>query len=99
MPATYYVNCVFAWVTVLLAIIGYFYTLRQTGERWAFWLIFATGWSMFAISHSMKIAGVAPAATSHTVKSNRILAGGNSSIKFNPQSETGIELREQKDLL
>jgi hypothetical protein len=23
MPATYHVNCAFAWVTVLLAIIGY----------------------------------------------------------------------------
>lgn len=67
MPAVYYVNCVFAWVTVLIALIGYFVTLRQAGERWEFWLIFAMGWSMFAISHSMKLAGVDPAATSHTV--------------------------------
>ena len=58
MAPIYYVNCAFAWVTVVLAIIGFVYTLRQTGEKWAFWPIFGTGWAMFAISHSMKLAGV-----------------------------------------
>jgi hypothetical protein len=59
-----YVSCVLGWFTVLLAIIGYFYTLRKTGNRWAFWIIFATGWAMLAIAHSMRISGVAPGATS-----------------------------------
>ncbi len=67
MPAVWYVNCVFAWVIVLLAITGYFYTLRQTGERWAFWVIFALGFAMFAISHSLKLAGVDPGTTPHEV--------------------------------
>jgi amino acid transporter len=67
MPAAYYTNCVFAWVTVLVAVVGYFYTLHRRGEKWAFWLIFATGFAMFGISHAMKLAGVDPGATSHTV--------------------------------
>jgi hypothetical protein len=50
MPATYHVNCAFAWVTVLLAI-------------------------------------------------NRILTGGNSGRKSNPQSEAGTDLRGQRGLL
>ena len=67
MAAIYYVNCVFAWVTVVLALVGYFYTVRRAGEKWAFWPIFALGWTMFAISHTLALLGISTAKTGPTV--------------------------------
>ncbi len=67
MAPIYYVNCVFAWITVLLALAGYFYTFNRREERWAFWIVFALGWLMFAISHTLALLHVSTASTGPTV--------------------------------
>ena len=54
----YYVNCGFSWFIVLLAIVGYFYILRKTARKQAFWPILTAGWTMFGVSHSLIIGGV-----------------------------------------
>ena len=59
VPVSYLMNCIFAWFIVLLAIIGYFLTLRKMGERWPFWIILATGWALFAISNTLLLVGSA----------------------------------------
>jgi len=52
------VNCGFSWFIVLLAIAGYFLTLKRTGERWVFWVILAVGWGFFAAANTLVIIGV-----------------------------------------
>jgi hypothetical protein len=52
------INCVIVWLLVLLAITGYFVTLRKTGEKWHFWVTLATGWALLAITETLMIAGV-----------------------------------------
>ena len=58
IPVSYLVNCGFAWFIVLLAIAGYFLTLRRMGEKWLFWIVLAIGWAFFAIAHTLLITGV-----------------------------------------
>ncbi len=58
VPISYLVNFGFGWLIVLLAIIGYFLTLRRMGEKWLFWIILAVGWSFFAIAQTLLITGV-----------------------------------------
>ncbi len=58
IPVSYFVNFGFAWLLVLLAIVGYFLTLKRTGEKWIFWIILALGWALLAISYTLLIAGV-----------------------------------------
>ncbi len=52
------VNIVFSWLIVLLAIAGYILTFRRMGERWLFWILLATGWALFAISHNFAMTNV-----------------------------------------
>ena len=52
------VNIVFSWLIVLLAIVGYVLTFRRMGERWLFWILLATGWALFAISHNFAMTDV-----------------------------------------
>ena len=58
IPVSYLLNGVFAWSIVILAIAGYFLTLRRLREKWVFWVVLAIGWSFFAICHTLLIAGV-----------------------------------------
>jgi len=58
IPVSYFVNCGFAWFIVLLAITGYFLTLRRMREKWAFWIILAIGWAFFAIAQTLLVTGV-----------------------------------------
>jgi len=58
VPVMYFVNCGFAWCLMLLCIAGYFYILRKTGKKWAFWPIFAGAWLMYGVSHSLILSGV-----------------------------------------
>ncbi len=58
VPVSYWVNFGFGWLIVLLAIIGYFLTLRRMGEKWLFWIILAVGWAFFAIAQTLLITGV-----------------------------------------
>lgn len=58
VPVMYFVNCGFAWCLMLLCIAGYFYILRKTGKKWAFWPVFAAAWTMYGVSHSLVLSGV-----------------------------------------
>jgi len=58
VPVSYLVNCGFAWFIVVLAITGYFLTLKKIREKWPFWIILAIGWAFFAIAHTLLINGV-----------------------------------------
>ena len=58
IPVSYLVNCGFAWFIVLLAIAGYFLTLKRMREKWLFWIILAIGWAFFAIAHTLLITSV-----------------------------------------
>ena len=58
VPISYLVNFGFGWAIVLLAIIGYFLTLRRMGEKWLFWIILVVGWAFFAIAQTLLITGV-----------------------------------------
>lgn len=58
IPISNLVNCGFAWLIVLLAVAGYFLTLRRMGQRWLFWIVLAAGWAFFAVAHTLLVAGV-----------------------------------------
>ena len=58
MPIGYVVNCGFGWFIVLLAVAGYFLTLKRMQERWSFWIILAVGWAFFAVAQTLLVAGV-----------------------------------------
>ena len=58
IPISYLVNCGFAWFIVLLAIAGYFLTIRRMGEKWLFWIVLAVGWGFFAMANTLLLAGV-----------------------------------------
>ena len=58
VPVSYLVNFGFAWFLVVLAITGYFLTLRRVVEKWPFWIVLATGWAFFAMAHTLLISGV-----------------------------------------
>jgi hypothetical protein len=51
------VNSIFAWCIVIFSIAGYFLTLRNTGERWMFWIVLASGWALFAAAHTIIWSG------------------------------------------
>ena len=61
-PVSYLVNCGFGWFIVLLAIAGYFLTLKRMGEKWPFWIVLAIGWAFFAIAQTLLSAGVSAGA-------------------------------------
>ncbi len=62
IPVSYLVNCGFAWVIVVLAVTGYFLTLRRMGERWVFWVVLAAGWTFFAVAQTLLVTGVSASA-------------------------------------
>ena len=49
----YLINSVLCWSIVLMAILGYFLTLKRTGQKWVFWVVLAAGWALLAISNSL----------------------------------------------
>jgi hypothetical protein len=58
IPVAYFVNCGFAWFIVLLAVVGYFLTLKRMGQKWLFWIVLATGWAFFAVAQTLLVSGV-----------------------------------------
>jgi hypothetical protein len=58
IPVSYLVNCGFAWFIVLLAVAGYFLTLKRMGERWLFWIVLAVGWTFFAVAQTLLVTGI-----------------------------------------
>jgi hypothetical protein len=63
---TYAVNCGFGWFIVLLAVVGYFMTLKRMGEKWTFWIVLAVGWALFAMAYTLILLGV-PSGTSFLI--------------------------------
>lgn len=52
------VNCCFGWILVALAVVGYYITLKNRGEKWLFWNILAAGWGFFALAQTLLLVGV-----------------------------------------
>jgi hypothetical protein len=57
IPVSYYINCGFGWIIVLLALTGYVLTLKKRGEKWSFWIVLAAGWGLFALAQTLLVAG------------------------------------------
>ncbi|MBN2238725.1 MAG: hypothetical protein JW712_03040 [Dehalococcoidales bacterium] len=57
MELTTIINCSFGWFLVVLALVGYYLTYKKIGERWSFWFILALGWSFFALTQTLVLAG------------------------------------------
>jgi hypothetical protein len=58
LQLSYVVNSGFCWFIVLMAIIGYFLTLRRLKQKWVFWIILTIGWGFLAISNSLSALGI-----------------------------------------
>jgi hypothetical protein len=57
--AHYLINSGLCWLIVLMALAGYFLTVKRTGQKWPFWLTLGVGWSLMAISNSLTVLGIA----------------------------------------
>jgi uncharacterized membrane protein len=47
------INVVFALLIAVLSIVGYVLTNKRTGQRWSFWIVSATGWTLLSMPHIM----------------------------------------------
>jgi hypothetical protein len=56
------VNVGLCWFIVLMALGGYFLTLKRTGQKWIFWIILIAGWAFLAISNSFVALGISQGA-------------------------------------
>jgi hypothetical protein len=54
----YILNSGLCWLVVLLAISGYFLTLKRIGQKWPFWMILIAGWALLAVSNSLIAVGI-----------------------------------------
>jgi hypothetical protein len=54
----YFVGGVFNLVFLTLSIIGYYYIARKTGNKFTFWLLFASAWLVSCISYIFLIFGI-----------------------------------------
>ena len=54
----YVINSGLCWFIVLMAVVGYFLTLKRIGEKWLFWVILSAGWALLAISNSIVALGI-----------------------------------------
>ncbi len=52
----YLINLVFSVIIVIFALWAYFYNLRKTGKRLAFWPMIGSGWAVFAITHGAQLS-------------------------------------------
>jgi hypothetical protein len=59
----YVINSIVCWFIVLMALVGYFLTLKRTGEKWPLWVTLFTGWAFLAISNSLAAMGVSQGAS------------------------------------
>ena len=53
----YLINSVLCWSIVLMAVVGYFLTLKRIGQKWVFWVVLSMGWALLAISNSLVAFG------------------------------------------
>jgi hypothetical protein len=56
-----YLNLGFSWFMVLMSIWGYIAIMRNTGQRWGFWIWFGSAWILLGISHILTVVGISPA--------------------------------------
>ena len=54
----YLINSVLCWVIVLIAIAGYFLTLKRIGQKWPFWVLLSVGWALIATSNTFVLIGI-----------------------------------------
>lgn len=54
----YFVGGVFNLVFLILSITGYYYIARKTGNKFTFWLLFASAWLVSCISYILLIFGI-----------------------------------------
>jgi hypothetical protein len=52
------INSLLCWFIVVMAVAGYFLTLRRLGQKWMFWLILSVGWAFLAVSNSLSVLGI-----------------------------------------
>jgi hypothetical protein len=57
------INSGICWVIVLMAVAGYFLTLKRIGQKWPFWIVLIIGWTFLAISSSLVTLGINPGAS------------------------------------
>jgi len=50
------VNLVFAGLIAIASIVGYFITIKKTGEHWPLWILLAVGWITLAIPYAVFLA-------------------------------------------
>ncbi len=55
---SYAVNSCFGWFIVILAIAGYFLTVKRLGEKWIFWNVLAIGWGCYALAQTLLLSGI-----------------------------------------
>jgi hypothetical protein len=41
------------WFIVLMAVTGYFLTMKRMGQKWAFWLTLIAGWGVLAVTNTL----------------------------------------------
>jgi hypothetical protein len=58
IPAFDYIGLGFTWLFVLLLLGGYFYLRSQTGRKWIFLVLWASGWGVMGISYIFLVLGV-----------------------------------------
>ena len=58
LPVVYLIDAGVSWLVVLLAVIGYFLTLKRIGEKWPFWMILAFGWAFLALANTLVVIGI-----------------------------------------
>jgi hypothetical protein len=50
-------NCVFGWILMSMALVGFFYTKKRIGQNWPSWLLLAAGWMLFGLAQTLLLAG------------------------------------------
>jgi hypothetical protein len=58
LQVVYLVDAGLSWFIVLLAVTGYFITLRRIREKWPFWIILAIGWAFLAASNTVVLMNI-----------------------------------------
>jgi len=58
ISAVSYINLGFSWFMVLMSIWGYIAVMRNTEQKWGFWIWFGLAWALLGISHILVITGV-----------------------------------------
>ena len=58
LQSHFVVNSGLSWFIVLMAVAGYFLTLRRLKQKWVFWVMLIVGWTLLAVSNSLSALGI-----------------------------------------